>query len=56
MLLRLLPLHPLLPFAAGRLYAVTVGTKGAQKVKKLGTGGNPTELEKKYGVAEAMKK
>lgn len=36
------------------LYAVTVGAKGAQKAKKLGTGGNPAELEKKYGVAEKM--
>ena len=33
------------------LYAVT---KGARKAKKLGAGGSPTELEKKYGVAEKI--
>ena len=32
------------------LYAVT----GGKKIKKLGSGGNPSELETKYKVAEAM--
>ena len=30
------------------LYGVSTGSKGAQKAKKLGQGGNPTELEAKY--------
>lgn len=33
------------------LYAVG---KGAAKAKKLGTGGNPVELEARYGVHEKM--
>ena len=37
------------------LYEVTVSAKGLQKAKKLGRGGNPTELEMKYGVREKMK-
>ena len=36
------------------LYSVTTGAKGAQKIKKLGSGGNPTELEAKYKVTETM--
>ena len=36
------------------LYAVTTGARGAQKAKNLGQGGNPTELEAKYSVAEKM--
>ena len=32
------------------LYAVT----GGKRIKKLGSGGNPSELETKYKVAEAM--
>ena len=35
------------------LYSVVSG-RGSQKAKKLGNGGNPTELEAKYNVAEAM--
>lgn len=35
------------------LYSVVSGRSG-QKVKKLGSGGNPTELEAKYNVPEAM--
>ena len=34
------------------LYEVTGGAK--PKAKKLGQGGNPTELELKYGVREKM--
>ena len=34
------------------LYEVIAGTK--PKAKKLGQGGNPTELELKYGVREKM--
>ena len=34
------------------LYEVIPGTK--PKAKKLGQGGNPTELELKYGVREKM--
>ena len=37
------------------LYAVTAGARGALKAKKLGSGGNPTELEMKYGVSEKMR-
>ncbi len=37
------------------LYGVTTGARGAQKAKKLGQGGNPTELEAKYSVAEKMR-
>ena len=37
------------------LYAVTTGARGAQKAKKLGQGGNPTELEEKYHVVEKMR-
>ena len=37
------------------LYGVSTGTRGAQKAKKLGQGGNPTELEAKYSVAEKMR-
>ena len=40
--------------SAFTLYAVTTG-KGGQKAKKLGTGSNPTELEAKYKVADAIK-
>ena len=36
------------------LYAVTAGAKGAHKAKKLGQGGNPAELEAKYGIREKM--
>lgn len=35
------------------LYSVISG-RGGQKAKKLGSGGNPTELEAKYNVPEAM--
>ena len=34
------------------LYGVSTGARGAQKAKKLGQGGNPTELEAKYSVAD----
>ncbi len=37
------------------LYSVSTGARGAQKAKKLGQGGNPTELEAKYSVAEKMR-
>ena len=37
------------------LYEVTVSPRGLLKAKKLGRGGNPTELEMKYGVREKMK-
>ena len=37
------------------LYSVSPGARGAQKAKKLGQGGNPTELEAKYSVAEKMR-
>ena len=37
------------------LYSVSTGAKGTQKAKKLGQGGNTTELEAKYNVAEKMK-
>ena len=37
------------------LYGVSTGARGAQKSKKLGQGGNPTELEAKYSVAEKMR-
>ena len=37
------------------LYGVSTGARGAQKAKKLGQGGNPTELEAKYSVAEKMR-
>ena len=37
-----------------RLYSVTTSNKGIMKAKKLGQGNNPTELEKKYSVAEKM--
>ena len=37
--------------AAFTLYAVTDGSKA----KKLGKGGDPTALEKKYGVSEAIR-
>ena len=37
------------------LYGVSTGARGAQKAKKLGQGGNPTELEVKYSVAEKMR-
>ena len=37
------------------LYEVTLNPKGLRKAKKLGRGGNPTELEEKYGVREKMK-
>ena len=37
------------------LYSVSIGTRGSQKAKKLGQGGNPTELEAKYCVAEKMR-
>ena len=37
------------------LYGVSTGTRGAKKAKKLGQGGNPTELEAKYSVAEKMR-
>ena len=36
------------------LYAVLPGAKGTHKAKKLGMGGNPAELEVKYGVKEKM--
>ena len=36
------------------LYAIVAGGKGSHKAKKLGQGGNPTELEVKYGVAAKM--
>lgn len=36
------------------LYAVTAGSKGAIKAKKLGTGGDPMELEARYQVREKM--
>ena len=36
------------------LYEVTAGARGALKAKKLGQGGNPTELELKYGVREKL--
>ncbi len=36
------------------LYEVVAGTKGTLKTKKLGKGGNPTELEDRYGVKEKM--
>jgi len=32
-----------------------MGADDSQKAKKLGRGGNPTELEMKYGVREKMK-
>ena len=35
------------------LYGV-VSERGGQKAKKLGSGGNPTELEAKYNVLEAI--
>ena len=37
------------------LYSVSTGARGAQKAKMLGQGGNPTELEAKYSVAEKMR-
>ena len=37
------------------LYAVAANARGALKAKKLGSGGNPTELEMKYGISEKMK-
>ena len=37
------------------LYGVSTGARGAQKAKKLSQGGNPTELEAKYNVAEKMR-
>ena len=37
------------------MYAVIAGTKGSYKAKKLGQGGNPTELEMKYGISEKLK-
>ena len=44
------------PAQSGKLtlYGVSTGARGAQKAKKLGQGGNPTELEAKYNVAEKM--
>ena len=36
------------------LYGVSTGAKGAQKAKKLGQGGNPAELEAKYGVSDKL--
>ena len=36
------------------LYEIVAGNKGTLKAKKLGQGGNPTELELKYGVREKM--
>ena len=36
------------------LYEIVAGAKGALKAKKLGQGGNPTELELKYGVREKI--
>ena len=40
--------------SAFTLYEIIAGTKGTMKAKKLGQGGNPTELELKYGVREKM--
>ena len=37
------------------LYAIAANAQGALKAKKLGSGGNPTELEMKYGIPEKMK-
>ena len=36
------------------LYSVNTGARGTQKASKLGSGGNPIELEAKYKVPEAM--
>ena len=36
------------------LYSVSTGARGSQKIKKLGMGGNPKELEDRYKVYEAM--
>ena len=41
--------------SAFTLYEIIAGTKGTMKAKKLGQGGNPTELEAKYSVAEKMR-
>ena len=38
------------------LYAVTAGARGTLKAKKLGSGGNPTELETKYGILGKLKR
>ena len=37
-----------------KMYSVTAGKKGALTTKLLGSGGNPTDLETKYKVSEAM--
>ena len=37
------------------LYGVTVTKAGKPSAKKLGSGGNPPELEAKYGVTEKLK-
>lgn len=37
------------------LYAVKASARGEQKLRKLGSGGNPMELEDKYSIAEKMK-
>ena len=37
------------------LYEVTTNTKGLRKAKKLGRGGNPTELEEKHDIEEKMR-
>ena len=39
---------------AAQTGAFTLYTVGKGKAKKLGTGGNPVELEAKYGVHEKM--
>ena len=36
------------------LYSLVSGAKGALKAKKLGQGGNPSELEAQYHVKEKM--
>ena len=42
--------------SAFTLYSVSYGVHNVMKVKKLGNGGNPTELENRYGVSDAIKK
>lgn len=37
------------------LYSVAAGARGTLKAKKLGSGGNPTELEMKHGVPDKMR-